>query len=64
MKILEQNSLSSKFYEVQITIDDSEGYAEIIEICRESKDGPGYVIVTSIKKIEALPANRCNFNDG
>lgn len=55
MKLLEQNELSSKFHEVQITIDDSEGYAEIIEVYRKGKDGPGFVIVTSVKALEASP---------
>ena len=55
MKFIEQKELSSNFHEVQITIDDSEGYAEIIEVYRKYKDGPGFVIVTSVKSIEALP---------
>jgi hypothetical protein len=52
MKILESDKPSTKFHEVQITIDDSEGYAEIVEVCRAGREGPVFVIVTSVTTID------------
>jgi hypothetical protein len=52
MKFSEIDNLALEFHEVQITIDNSENYAEIVEVYRESENGPGFVIVTSVKAIE------------
>lgn len=55
MKLVETDNSAKDFYDVQITIDSSESYAEIVEVYRTSKNGPGFVIVTSIKAIEPQP---------
>lgn len=55
MKFVEIDNFAMEFHEEQITINTSERYAEIIEVYRTSKDGPGFVIVTSIKVIEPQP---------
>lgn len=49
MRILESNELTTEFHEIQITIDAPNHYAEMIEIHRESINGPGFVKVTSVK---------------
>ena len=49
---LETDDHAAAFHEVRITIDISELYAEIVEVCGGSEDDPGFVIVTSVKAIE------------
>ena len=60
MKLVETDNLTMEFHEVQITIDSSERYAEIIEIFRTSNNGPGFVIVTSIKAIDPQSSEKQN----
>ena len=60
MKLIEIDNLTMEFHEVQITIDSSERYAEIIEIFRTSNNGPGFVIVTSIKAIDPQSSEKQN----
>ena len=52
MKFLELDNLGMKIHEVYITIDNSKSYAEIIELFRSSENGPGFVLVTSVKMID------------
>lgn len=52
MKILETNNNTEALHEVQITIDISGLSAEIVEVYKASENGPGFVIVTSVKAIE------------
>jgi hypothetical protein len=52
MKSLETDHHAAGFHEVRITIDMSERYAEIVEVYKVSENGPGLVIVTSVKAIE------------
>jgi hypothetical protein len=49
MKSLETDDHAAAIHEVQITIDNSELYAEIVEVYKASENGPGFVLVTSIK---------------
>jgi hypothetical protein len=49
---LETDDHAAVFREVRITIDISELYAEIVEVCGASENEPGFVIVTSVKAIE------------
>ena len=60
MKLVEIDNLTMEFHEAQITIDSSERYAEIIEIYRTSNNGPGFVIVTSIKAIDPQSSDKQN----
>jgi hypothetical protein len=52
MKISETDDPAEKFHEVQITIDTSELYAEIVEVFEASGNKPGFVLVTSLRVIE------------
>ena len=54
MKLIKPDTIMKKFHELQITVDDSEGYAEIIEVFRESKDGPGFIVITSVRAIAPI----------
>lgn len=63
MRFSEIDNLALEFHEVQITIDNSANYAEIVEVYRESENGPGFVIVTSVKAIEPQSVNKQNIND-
>ena len=52
MRIIEPNDVKTSLREIQVTIDVSDGYFEMVEIYRENENGPGFVQVTSIKTIE------------
>jgi len=52
MKILETDERAATLHELYITIDVSELYAEIVEVYKTSKNGPGFVLVTSVKAVE------------
>jgi hypothetical protein len=52
MKSLKPDDVDTGLHEIQITIDVNERYFEMIEIYRESENGPGFVQVTSFKTIE------------
>jgi hypothetical protein len=52
MKILETDDRAGLLHELYITIDVSELYAEIVEVYKASKNGPGFVLVTSVKALE------------
>ena len=52
MKIVETDKPPSKLHEINVTIDDSEGYAEIVEVCGTGKGGAIFVIVTSVTAID------------
>ncbi len=52
MRNFELNGIASELHEVYITINVPESYAEMVEIYREGKNGPGFVQVTSVKMIE------------
>ena len=52
MRIFELKNITAELYEIYITIDIPECYAEIIEIYREGENEQGFVQVTSIKMIE------------
>jgi hypothetical protein len=52
MRIMEPNDVKTSLREIQVTIDVSDGYFEMVEIYRENENGPGFVQVTSIKMIE------------
>jgi hypothetical protein len=52
MKILETDECAAALRELYITIDVSELYAEIVEVYKASKNGPGFVLVTSVKAVE------------
>ena len=62
MIILETDDHAAAFHEVRITIDISELYAEIVEVCGGSEDDPGFVIVTSIKAIEPKSSSQQDFS--
>jgi hypothetical protein len=52
MTILEPNNVSAGMHEVQVTIDAAMGYAEVVEIYKESENGPGFVQITSVQLIK------------
>ena len=52
MKLLEKDSLSADFYEVQVTIDLPKFYAEIVELYKASENDSGYVLVTSVMVVK------------
>jgi hypothetical protein len=59
---LETDDHAVAFHEVRITIDASELYAEIVEVYKSEENGPGYVIVTSVKVIEPKSSIQENIN--
>lgn len=62
MEILETDDHTAALHEVQITIDISELYAEIVEVYKASENGPGFVLVTSVKAIEPNLSSQENLN--
>lgn len=62
MRILESNNTTTDLHEIYITIDVSEHYVEMVEIHRESKNGPGFVQVTSLKTIEPQSSRNQDIN--
>jgi hypothetical protein len=62
MKILETDDHTAALHEVQITIDISELYAEIVEVYKASENGPGFVLVTSVKAIEPRSSSQQDIN--
>ena len=58
MKILDTDNHAVELYEIYITIDVSELYAEIIEVYKESQNGPGFVVITSVTAGEPEPDNQ------
>ena len=63
MEFIEIGNLDMKFNEVQIAIDSSENYAEIVEVYRTNKNGPGFMTVTSIKAIDPQSDEKQNINE-
>lgn len=51
MRILEDNETDMGLHEIQILVDASQRFAELVEVYRESSDGPGFIQVTSVKLI-------------
>jgi len=62
MKILDTDNHAVELHEIYITIDVSELYAEIIEVYKESRNGPGFVVITSITAGESEPDNQKDMN--
>jgi len=62
MKILETDDHAMELHEVYITIDISELYAEIVEIYKESENGPGFVLITTVKANEPKSSNQQDIN--
>lgn len=62
MKSLGTDDHAVELHEVQITIDISELYAEIVEVYKADENGPGFVLVTSVKAIEPNLSNQENLN--
>lgn len=52
MRIFDSNEITSELHEIYITINVPDSYAEMVEIYREGRNGPGFVQVTSVKMIE------------
>jgi len=53
MKFSETDNHAVELHEIYITIDISELYVEIIELYKESDNGPVFVLVTSAKATES-----------
>ena len=51
MRILEDNETDTELHEIQILVDATQRFAEMVEVYRESSDGPGFIQVTSVKLI-------------
>jgi len=62
MKILDTDNHAVELHEIYITIDVSELYAEIIEVYKENQNGPGFVVITSVKASESEPGNQHDIN--
>jgi len=62
MKILDTDNHAVELHEIYITIDVSELYAEIIEVYKESQNGPGFVLITSITAGDSDPDNQKDIN--
>lgn len=62
MKIIDMDNHAVELHEIYITIDVSELYAEIIEVYKESQNGPGFVVITSVTASESEPSNQKDIN--
>jgi hypothetical protein len=62
MKILDTDNHAVGLHEIYITIDVSELYAEIIEVYKESRNGHGFVVITSVTASESEPGNQKDIN--
>ena len=62
MKILDTDNSAVELHEIYITIDATELYAEIIEVYKESQNGPGFVVITSVTANESEPGNQQDIN--
>ena len=62
MKILDTDNRTVELHEIYITIDATELYAEIIEVYKESQNGPGFVVITSVTANESEPSNQQDIN--
>jgi hypothetical protein len=62
MKILDTDNHAVELHEIYITIDATELYAEIIEVYKESQNGPGFVVITSVTANESEPSNQQDIN--
>jgi hypothetical protein len=62
MRILETDDHAIELHEVYITIDISELYAEIVEVYKESENGPGFVLITTVKASEPKSSNQEDIN--
>jgi hypothetical protein len=62
MKILDTDNHVVELHEVYITIDLSELYIEIIEVYKESENGPGFVLMTSIGESKPKASNQQDIN--
>jgi hypothetical protein len=62
MKILDTDNHAVELHEVYITIDISELYIEIVEVYKESENGPGFVLITSVKASESEASSQQDIN--
>jgi hypothetical protein len=62
MKSLETDDHAAGLHEFYITIDISELYAEIVEVHKESENGPGFVLITSVKANEPKSSSQQDIN--
>lgn len=53
MEISDTDNHEVELHEIYITIDITELYVEIAEVYRKSKNGPGFVLITSVKASES-----------
>jgi hypothetical protein len=62
MRISDADNHGIELHEVYVTINISELYAEIVEVYRESQNGPGFLLITSVKANESKPRNQQDIN--
>jgi len=62
MKISDRDEHVVDLHEVYITIDISELYVEIMEVYKESQNGTGFVLITSVKLNESKSCNQQDIN--
>lgn len=62
MKILDTDNHAVELHEVYITIDITELYVEIAEVYKKSQNGPGFVLITSVKTSESKSGNQQGIN--
>lgn len=62
MKISDRDEHAVDLHEVYITIDISELYVEIMEVYKESQNGTGFVLITSVKLNESKSCNQQDIN--
>jgi len=62
MKISDTDNNAVELHEVYITIDVSELYVEIAEVYKESRNSPGFVLITSVKASESEPGSQQDIN--
>ena len=62
MKISDTDNHAVELHEVYITIDVSELYVEIAEVYKESPNGPGFVLITSVKASESQTSSQQDIN--
>jgi len=62
MKISDTDNHDVELHEIYITIDVSELYVEIAEVCKESRNSPGFVLITSVKASESETTSQQDIN--
>lgn len=62
MRILDTDNNTVELHEVYITIDISELYAEIVEVYKKSQNGPGFVLITTVKASKPKSSSQQDIN--